>query len=568
MKERYIELLERVFSAYTYERLQRYKKEVFEKGITEHGFARVTANLGFLIAHGRRTDLTKDFLEMMDFCCEDMVNIDLKRKLAKRGGNVFTVKEIVFCLLELEKAKVFDKSVTDGWKEKLSKIDEHLTYSDIASIPPQPLANWAVFCAASEQVRKYAGIGGSTEFINNQIASQLTKFDDNGMYRDPHGPMVYDSVTRLQFAIALHFGFNGKLRSWLEEQMLKSADPTLLMQSAIGEIPFGGRSNQYLHNDTYWIALCEYYATTFKARGDLVKAGQFKRAAEIAMQSVKPWLCEGEIHHIKNYFPVDSGYGCEPYGYFDKYMVTAGSWLCMAYLFADDSIEMVSPPSESGSYIWETSDFFHMVFMKYGDYSVQYDTNAFAPFDSSGIGRIHKKGAPPAITLSVPMMNPSIDYHYPLAPKFDTENDMPFSIACGVKHGEKFTYATSSADHYELISKEVTADYVSATFKCILENGTELTQICRITDSGVELTARSLGEVSILIPALEFDGREHAKITATDKSVKVEYKGSVCCYTTDGTVSGDDRIYANKNGHYRGYETHAYGEVTLKIAIK
>jgi hypothetical protein len=145
---------------------------------------------------------------------------------------------------------------------------------------------------------------------------------------------------------------------------------------------------------------------------------------------------------------------------------------------------------------------------------------------------------------------------------------MPFSIACGVKHGEKFTYATSSADHYELISKEVTADYVGATFKCILENGTELTQICRITDSGVELTARSLGEVSILIPALEFDGREHAKITITDKSVKVEYKGSVCCYTTDGTVSGGDKVYANKNGHYRGYEAHAYGEVTLKIAIK
>jgi len=568
VKEQYIDLLERVFSAYTYERLQRYKSEVFEKGITEHGFARVTANLGFLIAHGRRTELTKDFLEMMDFCCEDMVNMKTRRPLPKLGGNVFTVKEIILAILELEKAEVFDKSVTDGWKEKLSKIDEHLTYSDIASTPPQPLANWAVFCAASEQVRKYAGLGGRTEFINNQIASQLTKFDDNGMYRDPHGPMVYDSVTRLQFAIVLHYGFDGELREWLEEQMLKSADPTLLMQSVIGEIPFGGRSNQYLHNDTYWIALCEYYATTFKARGDLNRAGQFKRAASIAAQSVKPWLCEGEIHHIKNYFPVDSGYGCEPYGYFDKYMVTAGSWLCMAYLFADDTIDEVSPPSESGSYIWETTDFFHKVFMKHGDYTVQYDTNAFAAFDSSGIGRIHKKGAPPAIALSVPMLNPTFDLKYPLAPKFDIENQAPFSIACGVKSFCGFRYATDYDSHYELISKIITSDCVSATFRCQLNDGTEFTQICKITDNGVELTAKCHGDVSILIPAFEFDGKEHTKITSDDNSVTVEYKGSTCRYTTDGTVTGGDKLYANRNGHYRGYETHAYGSVTLKISIE
>ena len=567
MKERYIELLERVFSAYTYERLQRYKAEVFEKGITEHGFARVTANLGFLIAHGRRTDLTKDFLEMMDFCCEDMVNIDLKRKVSSKGGNAFTVKEIVFCILELEKAKVFDKSVTDGWREKLSKIDVNLTYSHIAQNPPNPISNWAVFCAASEQVRKYAGIGGTTEFVNNQIAAQRTKFDENGMYRDPHGPLVYDGVTRLQFAIALHFGFDGELREWLEDCIIRAAEPTLYMQSVIGEIPFGGRSNQYLHNDTFWIALCEYYATTFKARGDLRKAGQFKRAAEISLASVTPWLNEGEIHHIKNYFPVDSGYGCEPYGYFDKYMVTAGSWLCMAYLFADDSIEPISPPSESESYVWSTTDFFHMVFMKHGDYSVQYDTNAFAPFDSSGIGRIHKRGAPPAIALSVPMLNPhlSIDYKFPS--KFDMTNDAPLSIACGVRGPEGFVYATDYDDHYKLLSSEVTDDYVSATFRCELRDGTEFTQVCKITSDGVELTATSYGEVSILIPALYFDGRDYAVIESDDKSVTVKYKGSTCTYTTNGTVTGGDKEYANRNGHYMGYETHAYGSVTLKISI-
>lgn len=567
MKEKYIELLDRVFGAYTYERLQRYKREVFEKGITEHGFARVTANLGFLIAHGKRTELTQDFIEMMDFCCDDMVNIKLKRNIGKLGGNVFTVKEIVFCILELEKSKVLAKSLTDSWRAKLAKIEESLTYSDIASDNADPLANWAVFCAASEQVRKYAGIGGRTEFVNNQIRSQLTKFDDNGMYRDPHGPMVYDGVTRLQFAIVLHFGFDGELREWLEDKMLRSADPTLLMQSVIGEIPFGGRSNQFLHNDTYFIALCEYYATTFKARGDLEKAGKFKRAARLSLNSVIPWLLESDIHHIKNYFPVDSGYGCEPYGYFDKYMVTAGSWLSMAYIFADDSIPEVEPPAESGSYIWSPSQFFHMVFLKHGDYSVQYDTNAFSPFDSSGIGRIHKRGAPPTIALSVPMMNPHLNSNYPFASKFDINNDEPFSIACGVKCSGQFIYATDYDDHYELIEKTVANDYVSATFRCLLRDGTELIQTCRISDDGVELTATSYGEVSILIPALDFDGRDHTRIESTDKSVTVEYKGHTCRYITNGSVSGGDKVYANRNGHYKGFMTSARKTVTLKISI-
>ena len=36
--------------------------------------------------------------------------------------------------------------------------------------------------------------------------------------------------------------------------MLKSADITLAMQSATGEIPFGGRSNQFLHNETFYAA--------------------------------------------------------------------------------------------------------------------------------------------------------------------------------------------------------------------------------------------------------------------------------------------------------------------------
>lgn len=86
------------------------------------------------------------------------------------------------------------------------------------------------------------------------------------MYRDPNEPMVYDYVTRLQLAVALYFGYDGESKKALEEELLKSAEITLNMQSVTGEIPFGGRSNQFLHNETAYAALCEYYANVLKNR--------------------------------------------------------------------------------------------------------------------------------------------------------------------------------------------------------------------------------------------------------------------------------------------------------------
>ena len=61
MKEKYIALMEKVLSAYSDEHIQRYLNDVKENGLTEHGFPRLTANIGILIAHGRRKDLQINF---------------------------------------------------------------------------------------------------------------------------------------------------------------------------------------------------------------------------------------------------------------------------------------------------------------------------------------------------------------------------------------------------------------------------------------------------------------------------------------------------------------------------
>lgn len=175
-------------------------------------------------------------------------------------------------MLELEKAKVFEKEKTESWRQMLSVLDPYMTYDMLAKHPEDPVHNWAAFAAASEQLRKMASIGDESTFIETQLLSQLMPFDENGMYRDPNEPIVYDIVTRLQLAVLFSCGYDGKGKEELEQAFIKSAKPTLLMQSVTGEIPFGGRSNQFLHNESFYAALCEFYTAFYKERGDLALA--------------------------------------------------------------------------------------------------------------------------------------------------------------------------------------------------------------------------------------------------------------------------------------------------------
>ena len=551
----YIEIMERVLEAYTLEHIRKYTETVKQNGIEEHGFPRLAANLGILIAHGRKTELKADFEEMMEICCSTMA--DIKNRNGGGVGNDFSVKEIIFCLMEIEKAEVFSKETTDRWRAGLSRIEPYSTYHIIAEIPPKRINNWAAFGAASEQVRKYAGIGCEDFFINNQIESQLLSFDENGMYRDPHEPMVYEFVTRLQLAAALYFGYDGKCRERLEKYLLKSADITLRMQSVTGEIPFGGRSNQFLHNETFFAALCEFYASWFKKLGDETKAGMFKNAARIAVESILPWLSEDKIRHVKNYYPTDSMYGCEDYAYFDKYMVTTASWLYLAHIMSDNDIKEVPCPVVSQNYICQTSEHFHKVFVKFGDYFAEFDTNADNRYDASGLGRIHKCGVPSALCLSVPF---SKEPNYGI----DIKNPSGFSICAGIKIDGEFVYAFENSEH-RLVEQKVTDSFAEVKTACVIQNNM-IIQTVRLSADGVQITAEGQGVLAISVPLFFYDGQTEAEITGSEKFLEVKYKGFVCKYVSDCFVN-ENKVYANRNGHYKAYSALGNDRVSLKISL-
>ena len=136
-------------------------------------------------------------------------------------------------------------------------------------------------------------------FAGSYVADPLRWCDANGMYRVPGEPAVYDFVSRLQYMQILHFGYDGASRPALEDLLERAAEPTLAMLSACGEIPYGGRSNQFLHNNTFYAAVCEWYAARRRAAGDVSGAARFRLAAREAVEAVREWLAVRPLRHIK-----------------------------------------------------------------------------------------------------------------------------------------------------------------------------------------------------------------------------------------------------------------------------
>ncbi len=547
MNERYLDLMDKTLDAYTVEHIERYFADVRENGLREHGFPRLTANMGILIAYGRRAELKPLFLSMMDFCCSTIPHV--------HAANEFSVREIVFCIIELERAEVVEPARIAAWKADLAAIDPFACYDKIAFTPEDKVHNWACFALVSEWMRQYIGLCDATDFINIQLPTQLRLFEENGMYRDPHNPMVYDLVPRGLLSILLNFGYRGKYYGEIDDHLRRAGLLTLEMQSVTGEIPYGGRSAQFLHNEAWLAGIFEFEARRYAAEGNMALAGRFKHGVDLALGNVEQWLSRTPIRHVKNRFPTETKYGCEGYAYFDKYMITAASFLYAASLMCDDSIPVIPPEPYTAAV--QTSHHFHKVCLRAGDYFAELDTDADPHYDACGLGRIHRADAPSPLCLTVPC---------PAQPKYrvDTDSPTPFAICPAVCRDGEWCDGTAAVYTVEALSHD--ADCARAELICTLAD-TPVRMTVTVSAAGVEITAERAGEVALMLPAFAFDGTEHPAIAADATALTVTYGGWVCRTETDGTLADTCTVARNRSGHYRVFRAVGQGRVTARIRL-
>jgi hypothetical protein len=378
------------------------------------------------------------------------------------------------------------------------------------------------------------------------------------MYRDPNNPMVYDYVTRGLFALLLDLGYQGKYRKVWEDSLEISAIPTLEMLSVTGETPFGGRSDQFIHNSAHAAILLEYYAKSFARKGDMITAGKFKAAVERTVENALFWLNQNPVSHIKNKFPIDTQYGCECYAYFDKYMITVASFFYAAYIICDDSIEVGKLDDRTGM-AWQTSDDFHKVFLRAGEYSAEYEYNADFFFDCNGMGRLHKKGAPSEICLSAPC--PAKPYY-----TVDIENPSNLAISPAFCKNGSYLYATEKNVRHTVKAHTAKNESASTDIECVFPDGETIECHYHLDKNG--LTAEFKGENSLrcLLPVFRFNGREYTQVTFKENILKIEFQGYICRYTVfNGTITDLQKPARNRNGYYDSFA--ADGSKNLKIQI-
>lgn len=536
MKELYLDIMEKALSAYDDARIREYIDEVRQNGLSEHGFPRLGANIGILIAYGRSLSHLPYFLEIMDICADEMPKRD--------AANDFSIREVCCCLALMKERNTLPAERIDGWLTKLAAFDPWKGYHVVAPTPDTPVGNWAAFGAVSEFVRRKVTGVGDLDFVDHQISSQLLSLDPNGMYKDPYNPMVYDLVTRLLLTSLLHFGYEGKHRAEIESRIGREADLlTLWLQSVTGELPFGGRSNQMILTEPLISTYLEMAAVRYKQKGDMAMAADCRAAALLAARHTLSRLDEKPLSHVKNRYDRDSFIGCERYAYFNKYMITVASNVYMAHLFADESIEPAAEaPAVRGGFVAQTGPDFHKVAMSAGGYSLELDTCADHRYDGSGLGRIHKVGCASAVCLSVPFPAPD-------APRYKTElpNPRAMSLCSFVKDD------VGAEGYYTLTSSHANEFEAVATFCCQLQNGLTLTETYTVSEGGVDITVTGHNEVGLLIPVFEWDGRVQSAITVEEHRITVHYENSTCTYLFDGTLRPDFTYYYNRNGRYRVY---------------
>ena len=549
----YLDIMEAAVTAYSDEHVLRYVRDVEAQGVQEHGFPRLTANLGVLVANGRLSGKKDVLRRMMTASCRDAA----KGKMPpKSGGNEFSVKELAYALVALEKAGTFPKDVTDAWRADLRAVDAKRCYSKLPPADAPSAANWPIFGCASEQMRLSLGLGGDPAHVDYYVADQLKWFDELGMYKDPSQPAVYDMVTRLQFAHILSAGYDGPSRPRLEELMDRSAEPTLKMLSACGEIPYGGRSNQFLHNHTFYAALCEWYAARYAARGETARARAFKSAAKRATDALGPWLRRMPLSHVKNGYPREEGkgvysqqadMGCERYAYFDKYMITMGSWAMSALEFCPGCAESPDEAPDARPSVFVTSPEFHWVFLSAGPYSAQFDWDANPQYDSSGLGRIHRRGAPSAICLSTPCAR---------NPHYRRE----------IGDGPDLAILPVAPDGTPLRLRKRFADAKAAHAKWEMGG---LMWSCTLAADGFVSTLTGPSDVALALPAFESDGATATQVACDGRTLSVQYGGWVCrSVAEDGAIVATDVRSANRNGVYRRYEARGRKSLTVRITIE
>ncbi len=363
--------------------------------------ARFVCPAAILLRERKRTDL----LEPASRALSQLAGGVLKR--AATGDDLrpavlaLVVKEMVIAY-DILRGYVEDDQA-EIWHRALAALNPDTAYN----VTPDRAAghrpnNYGPSACTCEWLRFRCGLADQRDWIEHQLSLQMPFFTELGMYREPGDPHLYDFAVRHNLSELLQYGYDGPMHDSLQELLRRAGLVTLQMLSPCGYAPFGGRSNLYLHNEAMFAYICEYQALQYMKEGRPEAAGCFREAAVRSIQAVIPYAKADPLRYIKNSFEPSTRHGKDRgYGEYAVYALLAASLFARTALLADENIKASEEASASQGCLLNMWPAFHKVFATCGHTQAVVDTRCQKGYDATGLGRLHHRGAPLDLALSM-----------------------------------------------------------------------------------------------------------------------------------------------------------------------
>jgi hypothetical protein len=462
-----------------------------------------------LVVSGRQTNLFDSAARALDAALEELSS----GHAADAHSDFFTFP----CMLAYEALRDRVTAERRGkWEEELRSIVPEKIYHDIPG--KRPPHNWAVVALSGEFLRGQDGLG-DPGYVDKALSYQMGYFTANGQYMDPNTPMAYDGFPRCFLAGMIERGYNGTNAARLTNLMDRASWTSLLIQSPIGEWPTGGRSSEHQWNEGQQCMIYEIWARRKQREGDAAGAAMFKRAAHLALESVRRWVRpSGELWIVKNRFDPAARHGYMGYSSHTQYNLLAASMLATAWQFADETIAEGVCPAEIGGFALELTDF-HKIIANAGGLYLELDTTAAPEYNSTGLIRVHKTGVDP-------LVGPT-----------DTSDSKDGSATVGIawRDGERWQslagLTAKEIKKVEFSRGQNTPDRVQFKVRYILGGGiiSAVTENYDLTAERVEVTAEVEGEtaeVRARFPAFAFDGANATRVEVNGAKASVQLNRS------------------------------------------
>ena len=531
------------------------------QGVWAHSSQRFASFVGPLIKKGRCFDLLELCVKNIDKSVRDM-------KTGSGRGHDFRTRDI-FLAIDCIRDRVPAAQV-EQWLADMGDYQPQELFLYVSSKKPaKEIHNWSVYSLTGEQMRRHMGVADELAFIDEHLKIQLEyRFTDMGMYIDPHGPMTYDLSVRQNLALLMTYGYDGAYRPQVEEILRRGAWTQLFYQSTTGEMPFGGRSNQFHHTEGMFCCVAEYMAQKYWDAGEKDIAGIFKRAARKSALSLQRWVLDAEpFRHVKNMFPQASLHGCDRYGYVTGYGLLASNLFALAALMSNDDIPEKLTPADLGGYVMTTPTEFHRFWAAAGPLHVEIDLAAQLEFDATGLGRIHHRDFPSELGLSGGLLsNPTYRSSIPPAEKNYAIGPMWRNL-----DGEWCSLA-------ETQPKECVVNLVHETpglveFEIEYAGEGIVTEHYWISPQKVRVTYQvPKKQIRVTVPLLKTDGMAHSTIHVEDNGFSVIYRGGIFtakCLDSGCSVFRENKHLPNRNGVYdMGVFEAESNELSIELAFE